>query len=186
MKLEKEFFEIEAFDTYFEGYLDQSDNGWNGWVNPYFTKEVAEEIYQEIIDSQKDWYKDEYVHELFFDEKNKSFTMFEKGDKNNVFDYCKMVEIDGMELYQVGNHNFCWDIFENDDENKHISLIDGKTYDVTSLRTYDGTREYDVVMIIDSNHEDEPIKVVDWYYGGYCYGNTEIGIQNYLDGKKIR
>lgn len=100
MQLKKETFELDGIDLSFEGYFDKNDKGWNGWLNPYFTKEVAQKIYEEIME-----FEDGY--ELTYSDKKKVFKMANE-DETDLFDSCKAIEIDGMELYQVGRHNFTW------------------------------------------------------------------------------
>lgn len=93
----------------FEGYIDNNDGGWNGWANPYFDKATAEKIYDEITMNQTDGYKWNYCEE----KKEFNVTM-ETEEGTEWFDSCKLEIIDGMELYPVGNQNFCWQVLNTE------------------------------------------------------------------------
>lgn len=100
MELEKRKFTLIE-EVEYDGYRDPNEQPWNGWSLPYFTKEVAEKIYNDVTNNKSDGYSWEYDS----DKKEFKATM----EDGEWLDDCSEVVIDGMELYRVGAFNFCWD-----------------------------------------------------------------------------
>ena len=102
-KLIEEIFEIDGMYMA-KGYT--LGDTWNGFECPFFTKEVAEEILQETIDTDL---TQEYFVNFEYDKENEQFILKETDDKL-LFPARKFKTGDGSEikLYAIGAYMWCW------------------------------------------------------------------------------
>lgn len=83
----------------YEGYTDGTL--WNGWECPWFTKEVTEQIMQDL---NKDDVKTEY------DGERDSYIVHQVDGEPDVFDGADVVTDDGIQrLYPIGAWCWIWD-----------------------------------------------------------------------------
>lgn len=92
--LHKSLFTINGIEAIFEGYTDGSDR--YGFVYPWFTKEVADEIMRVANKKGKDmrYRKDADAYALFVN--------------NEIDEYCVGQDIDGLHLYLIGAACWIW------------------------------------------------------------------------------
>jgi len=102
-KLTEEIFEIDGMYMA-KGYT--LGDTWNGFECPFFTKEVAEEILQETIDTDL---TQEYFVGFEYDEENDQFILKETDDKL-LFPARKFRDVEGnvIPLYAIGACMWCW------------------------------------------------------------------------------
>ena len=73
---------------------------------------------------------------------------------------------------------------------EHKSKIDGKTYDIGRVLSYDENLTYDIVTVmyfptIEEMENDKIVRMLDFYFGEYDYEYTEEIIKDdYKKGAK--
>lgn len=118
MKMRRTIFTIGESEQYYEGYTD--NRLWNGWECPWFTKEVADRM---IDDLNKDGVLSTYNTEA------DSYTVnFEDLDTTDIFEGRDMETVDGtLHLYPIGAWCWVWDEatwMANERQNKWEKLFD--------------------------------------------------------------
>ena len=148
---------MDLGDTWeYIGYLQKGRRDlWNGWENPWFTREVAERIYNNLIINDN-----EYNYELIITE-NETLQLVD--DLGEIHDTAEKEIIDGMELYRVLSFGWCWSDITNDydlQEQKEF-LEDGletfRIYDTLSGKAFylKARNEQDAINKFISEHDYE-------------------------------
>ena len=98
--MRKTRFVIDTNEKTYEGYTD--GRLWNGWECPWFTKEVTEEMMQDL--------RDEGV-EVEYNEKTDSYIIKDGNNETpDVFDGAHVETEDGtLHLYPIGAWCWIWD-----------------------------------------------------------------------------
>lgn len=100
MKMRKTVFTIDVSEKYYEGYTD--NRLWNGWECPWFTKEVADKM---IDDLNKEGVKSKYDTET-----DTYIVNFEDLDTIDEFEGYDVETVDGVQhLYPIGAWCWIWD-----------------------------------------------------------------------------
>ena len=103
--MRKTKFNICDDERIYEGYTDGTL--WNGWACPWFTKEVTEQIMQDL---NKEGVKTEY------DEERDSYIVHQADDIDDVFDGVDVSTEDGFKhLYPIGAWCWIWDEVQVED-----------------------------------------------------------------------
>lgn len=130
-KIEKAYFNIDSSKDYYEGYHNPEFR-WNGWATPYFTKDVANKILENmsINDCKISYDKDN----------NQYIVIFNNDDEQKEIYEMEIINTDEgkKEVYAIGSCSWVWDnysldelknesnikIIKSDDENKKEYPID--------------------------------------------------------------
>ena len=97
--MRKTKFTICDDERIYEGYTDGTL--WNGWECPWFTKEVTEQIMQDL---NKDGVETEY------DDERDSYIVYQVDGEPDVFDGVDVITNDGIQrLYPIGAWCWIWD-----------------------------------------------------------------------------
>jgi hypothetical protein len=107
-------------DKVYDAYIEKDVN-WNGWVCPWFTKEIVEEILTYL---GYEW----YYHS---DEDSFEFKWLDDNAIDVVFGQNKTVNKRKQHLYPLGNKSWIWDEFETKKKTKRLARtkaleVDGK------------------------------------------------------------
>ena len=115
-KLKKSYFSIDICDEYYEGYHNPNFR-WNGWAVPYFTKEVADIIKNNMssddLEITYDKEKDQYV--AIFNNNIEEKEVYEK-------EIIDMPE-GKIEVYPIGAGSWIWDDYSLEDVKKDSDAI---------------------------------------------------------------
>lgn len=100
IKFTKSYFSIDIYNEYYEGYHNP-EYRWNGWAAPYFTKEIADKIMQNMSSNDcritYDKEKNQYVV-IFNDEQEEIYNM-------------EIINTDEgkKQVYSIGSCSWTWD-----------------------------------------------------------------------------
>lgn len=61
----------------------------------------------------------------------------------------------------------------------HVSKLDGRTYHLASLYSYETNKNYDVLVVL-LDEENNPLEIVGYHYGCYDFDEVESIIKGYL------
>lgn len=100
-------FYLEAISETFKGYA--ANDHWNGYKNPYFTKEIGLKVAEAWNGLVKDWGEG---YAAWYDEKKDAFCF---QDPNHEKHECEMydcvdMQLDGklVQMYQIGKNGWTW------------------------------------------------------------------------------
>lgn len=106
MAIEKVVFKLDGLGGEYQGFF--KGQRWNGWAVPFFTKEVADQILDDLIENGVGsvWYTeaDDTFYYHIYDGEIEEFEDVEWTEGHNL-------EIDGqlVRVYSIGGHSWIWD-----------------------------------------------------------------------------
>lgn len=116
MEMRKARFGIDSREEEFVGYTTGAQ--WNGWVTPYFTKEVADEIMKIQNDAYIEWQMDKEGYRAVYNAEKDQYEFYDQDlDEPEIYEGANCKTVDGkLHLYGIGAYRWIWDEIEEEKE----------------------------------------------------------------------
>jgi hypothetical protein len=103
----KGYFMLGEPEILYQGLYDPEEKLWNGWMSPYFTKEVCKKILKSLSGTlyyNIQWF---FKDDIFIYQDNE----YLEEDSNNWVEH-KPTVIDGIKYWQIGAWEWIWDLYQ--------------------------------------------------------------------------